>query len=476
MSKVKHQKMVEDLQAMGYSRRNCERALKVSDYDLEQAVGFLCMGEVSQRNLEDSFGELRVNATNVATTTATTGGSVPSKHVPRQGGGSTLVFGGAGVGPSVDESLHRGHLPPNVAVGNVVSESNNDIETLSKEEQLVNMGYDRTHARQALQTAVGDLQQAINFLLMGESKAGFVVESEPPPSSLAVNVDTSTAATLMHTRNGDETAIYASSPVPQLPSSTLKAPPVYATTTTNNVDTASAISNTYYSGSVLSTHPSSDPKPTIVATQTFLTTPGALPFCTCVCASKFLAGGIVSSGFLRGIMESGVELYRKEKAASSSADIDQVLRKYGRSHLRIQAAMHGMEGPRQGVFMEQDLRHHLGLRNLLSLSRNQQGPGWQIIVVELETVGTRNSNGTGNEDDDVVSDSFCICLPPKGTSNKFWFLDFLPRTNVKTTGAYALVHPSLQQLGESLESVFKTLARKNRTDFISFTLYWIKKI
>jgi hypothetical protein len=93
----------------------------------------------------------------------------------------------------------------------------------------------------------------------------------------------------------------------------------------------------------------------------------------------------------------------------------------------------------------------------MATCRNQQEAGWQIILVELK------------------NDFFCICLPPKGSANKFWFLDFCSRVVVRTPGAYALVHNSLLQLEETMEAIFKSIGQNNEVDYIPFTLYRVKK-
>jgi hypothetical protein len=206
--------------------------------------------------------------------------------------------------------------------------------------------------------------------------------------------------------------------------------------------------------------PSEGPKPKIVATRSFLTVPGAGTFCSCYAASLFLTGGVVSAEFLNNIMSAGIELYRKAEPSGhidTFFSIEAVLKKYGRSHLNIQAITNGLEDPKRGFFVENDSQHDLGIRKLMAACRNEQERGWQIVLIEFQ------------------SDSFCACLPPKGSSNKFWFFDFFPRSNVQSPGAYALVHSSLLQMQDTMELVLKTIARNHDDEILPFLLYKIQK-
>lgn len=509
--------MMEELQSMGYSQTLCERALEVSGYDLEQAVGYLLL-EKSQRNFDEN--EYESNAAAAATTTSTT---------------------------SIDEDVSIKHLtnsptdsagPDKVTVGNILPQNriHDDDGPLtdtmsSKEGQLLKMGYSIEESRQALHVAHGDMAQAINFLCMGESKLNFMINDQPPtqPSAIMtpvndhkyVNDDAALAAAILdediryhydaqckavaameqqkqqqQSRSNEQLSV-----APHGPSQFLKTPPNCLSSSLTAVAVVTSVSQQRVGSALLlaqstaqvigekdrtrlsnvnnGIHSSSSrPKPKIVAAQTFLTIRDALPFCTCVCASKFLSGGIVSTSFIHGIMESGVELYRKATTKGttgvahdlSSFNIDTVLKKYGRSsqHLRISAVIDGDLDPRHGLFMEHDLSHGSSIRQYLKECRNGQGTGWQVVLIDL--------NGTNDDDQSMTSDSFCICLPPKGTTSKFWFFDFIQRDNVQTSGAYALVHSTLQYLEESLVSVFKTIVKQQQKEFLSFTFYRVKKI
>jgi hypothetical protein len=202
---------------------------------------------------------------------------------------------------------------------------------------------------------------------------------------------------------------------------------------------------------------SSSIAPKMVVTQSFLTTPGASPFCTCVAASRFLTGGVVTSEFLNSILQGGIEMFRKT-SGNSDYDVQKVLKKFGKKELGIEAIIHGDLEPKVGIFMEHDLHHTMGLRSLLTQCRNEQPVGWQVLLLESQF------------------ESFCICLPPKGTKNKFWYLDFTPRAQFRVPGAYARVHGSLLQLEESLESIFTHLTQYQSKGHESFSVCKIKKL
>lgn len=429
---------------MGYPEEKCAKALKVAGGDIEQAVGFLLMGDRSQRGFDSSSEEAITS--------------------PARGGGNDQAYNAASVAGTTIDGTRLPILPPTMPTQEGESTLASrylqqppsagafTTENVELEDQLMNMGYGREKAKQALRVAQGDLEQAANFLLMGDSRSGFLLETEssPPPnvscSSITAN-DAAVAAAIQqedlfhHVRSThyrDQSSFH-----PQLPPSNREgAPPMVYPVATDR--------------------PIAGPKPKIVATQTFLTTPGAAPFCTCVAASRFLMGGIASAPFLNNIMEVAIELYRKSSGGNTNGSddysIESVIKKYGRSHLSIQVVRNGGDDPMDGVFMPHDLQYDRGIRHLMMTCRNKQRAGWQIILLELKY------------------DSFCACLPPKGTSNKFWFLDFLPRSNIRTPGAYALVHNSLLEMVESMESVFRTISMNQESEFVSFTLFRIKKL
>jgi len=372
---------ISELMAMGFSRDEADRALKIAHGDLEQAVGFLLMGEHSRSGFEHI--RKSINA-----------GDVRDQGISlRRTENGSFTFGSDGVASSSGSNL----------------------------EELVGMGYDRRHAEQALSVSGGDMDQAINFLLMGESRSEFIPQSD---SSLSRNAE----------QNNDTDLSLATALQQEELNQQIRQPEsgMYRPTSTHR-------------GEV----------PRMVATDSFLTTPGSGPFCTCVAASIFLDGGFITAESLNSMLQGGIELFRK--ANGNTKSIDKILSKFGKSRLGIEAVAKNDEEPKQGVFMEHDLKHNVGLRKLIAQCRIQQEAGWGILLLETDT------------------DSFCIAMPPKGTTNKFWYFDFLPRSQFRVPGAYARVHNSMLQMEESLESILKKVAQSQNKEFISFALHTIRK-
>mmetsp|Transcript_15766 Transcript_15766/g.38809 ORF Transcript_15766/g.38809 Transcript_15766/m.38809 type:complete len:132 (-) Transcript_15766:108-503(-) len=110
-----------------------------------------------------------------------------------------------------------------------------------------------------------------------------------------------------------------------------------------------------------------------------------------------------------------------------------------------------------GAFETVNLQGDGSLRHLLANIRNEQQKGWEVVILE------------------VGDSSFCMCLPPKGSANKFWLLDSIGRPEFRTEGAYARVHVSLLQMEESLEYVMKIKGRKMGTEKLDFKLFVVKK-
>lgn len=368
------------LVAMGYSKAQATRALQVAAGDVEQAVGFLLMGENSRRQLGDNLG-------------------------------SSIALG-------EEEYLSTPLENPAKTPGAVAVASD-------KLDELVQMGYDRNLARQALSVSNGDIGQAVNFLLMGDSRADFVLELQ---SSFRYEDDAAMAAVLQQDEIGSNPR-----------------------STDGLLTQASSQESAMYHATTMR---SNNDIPKMVASDSYLTTPGAGPFCACIAASKFLSGGIVTAEFLNRILEGGIELFRK--ADSQECKIGKILKKYGRN-LSIKS-LGGDDEPKSGIFMEHDLQHTLGLRKQLALCRNKQPNGWQVLLLEIPNF-----------------EAFCIALPPKGTKNKFWYLDFYPRSCFRVAGAYARVHSTLLQLEESLEEIFKKSLDKVDKDYHDFTIHMVTK-
>lgn len=380
----------------------------MAEGDLDQAVGYLLMGESSQQAFDFSTHEsiFDINCATNATSVAS--------HEAEQ---ATIT----------DASSPRGSLlfPPQQSQLLSGSVSDDAIPT-SPEEQLILMGYSRNQAIQALQVAHGDLEQATNFLLMGNSRQGFLLDVEHFGSE----------------RNLQSSSTSTSSICPVESEAVATVDMTMSTATV--VATPPPINNPL---------PYSGPKPKIVSTRSFVNVSDAGPFCTCFAASRFLDGGEVAAPFFDIIMESGIELYRK---LNRRLTVDKVLKLYSKSHLGIEAVRNGELDPRKGMHMGSDLQHDNSIRKLFASCRNEQEDGWQVVILELP------------------NDCFCTCLPPKGSGSKFWFFDFTHRSNIRTSGAYALVHNSLLQMEETVESMVGSIGRREEMELVPFTLYRVQ--
>jgi hypothetical protein len=373
---------LEELLSMGYSNEQATHALKIAGGDLEQAVGFLCLGEASQVEFNHSFSHAQADA----------------KPAPR---------------PTVSPS------DPKI-------------------KELMTMGYQEDRSRQALQVSHGDMDQAVSFLLMGESRLNFVTES------LSEDYDHGGDANSGGNGNGNDEALAA-----LLQEEEMKE----QATARAAAEDVQPQSNMYHATSM--NHQKDAPK--MVATDSRLMTPGASPYCACVAAARFLTGGVVTSSFLNSILGGGVELFRKGDS-DPNMSVAKVMEKYGKTYLGIEALEEPGTEPNNGIFVDHDLNNHTGVRKLLTDCRNDQKEGWSVLIMELEF------------------DAFLICLPPKGSKNKFWYIDFSPRAQFRVPGAYARVHSNLLQMQESLETIFRTLTKSRNVDFESFILYKIRRV
>lgn len=380
------QSPVEELMAMGYSQQQAKRALEIAGGDLEQAVGFLLMGEQSRAQLTDNFG----------------------------GQNSSRGSLGFAMGMLAEET------------SSMPGAFRSAPGSSDKIQELIHMGYSPDAAQDALRIANGDLNQAISYLLMGDSRSGFHINDNH--NSVRVEDDAAMAAILQEDELGVAEARAWAPAAANGPESAM----YHTTTVRNNADI-----------------------PRMVVSEAFLRTESAGTFCACMAASKFLSGGVVTAEFLNGILEAGIELFRNQD--SPEWDVAKVLKKCGKSHLNIEAIE--MEGePKEGIYMSHDVQHVLGIRKQLALCRNQQPAGWQVLILEVP-----------------FFDSWMIALPPKGSKNKFWYIDFYPRSIFRVSGAHARVHSTLLQLEESLEGIFSNLASKAGKDYQHFKLYMIKK-
>lgn len=403
---------LEALVSMGYPRIQAQKALDIADGDMEQAVGFLLMSETSQ-------SQLQIDAT------------LQENHA--------VITPADGV--VVGQLIDLGDGTPN---DTSTTSTNKDAEPYSSEDgriiELIQMGYSLPAAQDALLVADGDVNQAINYLLMDESRAGFHVDQEEDEA-----VDVAMAILLQ------EEELYGTRAIS--PPSTGNYSNNHNTSTNKSNNNANRPESAMYHATAIRRDVDI---PRMVATEAYLKTDGAGPFCACMAASKFLSGGVVTADFLNTILAGGIELFRKSN--SQEWDVGTILKKYGKTNLNIEAIVDEDE-PKSCVFLPNDLNQTLGIRKQIALCRNQQGAGWQVLILEIPQM-----------------ESICIALPPKGTKNKFWYLDFLPRPCFRVEGAHARVHTTLLQLSESLETIFQGLVASTKKEYQSFTIYMIKKI
>lgn len=396
---------LQELVSMGYSESNATRALQVAGGDMEQAVGYLLLGEQSQSHLADTL--IHGSLTHL---------SHDSSHV------DAVPLASAASSAAADTPDFTGDSPYN-----------------DKVKEFLKMGYNRQSALHALSVAGGDVDQAVNFLLMGDSRTGFVLDQQH--SSFRLEDDAVMAAILQEEELDFGTAHAAI------------AAQAYALHGAPQATAAAPDSAMYHATSM---RVRNNDAPRMVASKSALTTPGAEPFCACIAASRFLSGGVVTADFLNEIMEGGIELFRKGNG--SFYNVSKVIQKYGRSSLYLEHAA-GEREPKECIFMADDLQHPMGIRKQLASCRNEQPAGWQLIILEIPSF-----------------DAICIALPPKGTKNKFWYFDFYARSCFRVPGAYARVHSTLLQLAESLEAIFKAMLHNMDKDFQTFHLFRLERI
>lgn len=369
--------------AMGYTREKASRALAVTEGDLEQAVGYLLLGD------SDAFQ-------GVASGEGTFGLSEDTVTTP------------------LDNDVKPGAYRMN----------KDDLCVV-----IMDMGYSRGAAMEALEASGGNLDGAVDFLLSGGSHLQLAVRRS---NSVTINNDAAMAALLQEEEmKAAKGALTARSPiVPEpVPDSTM----YHATSVRNEVDA-----------------------PRMVLSTSFLNTEGAGPFCACAAARDFLGGGIMTADFLDDILQYGTELFRKSHGVDMN--VAQVLEKYGSSHLNLEADTTG-GWPKEGVYRKDHLNDPMGLRKLLAACRNEQPAGWRVLILEVGPL-----------------ENICLALPPKGSTNKFWYIDCYPRPCFRATGAHARVHTTLLQLGESLEKLLDGLMSTTKGNHETFRIHVIKKV
>ncbi|KAG7338904.1 ubiquitin-associated UBA domain protein [Nitzschia inconspicua] len=240
---------------MGYPAHQCTKALQVAEGDLEQAVEYLLMGDGSQQAFHYSATEMFSDGGADATAQTAEAPQIDQENedfVSRRGSFTFSL-----------QSTHRCETPlprsPQVQL----------------EEFLLIMGYSEDEITQALRVAEGDLEQAINFLLMGKSRQGFLLDVEHFSSEHSVqrnNMNISTGCGL----GSDNPVTHIVQRVMTDGTNDIRA------LRTNIATTRPPSSNPL---------PYTGPKSKIVSTQSFLNVSAAGPFCTCFAGSRFLDGG-----------------------------------------------------------------------------------------------------------------------------------------------------------------------------------------
>jgi len=432
---------VQDLLDMGYSRNEAEQALAVAEGDMEQAIGFLLAmqgsGIFNFDGCATAYSDVVIG---IPQGTRSTTAAMAAVSSPRGRAAILATTSSRGGGREESPTMHMPSMKPLARPGAFAVETNNV-------EEIMKMGYSEKDANDALALCSGDLGRSVNYLLLCEtshhnSRQDGNQEQKVEDSVASIDNDAAMAAMLQE----DEMMALNFVVGLQLEDSnnvTYEDEALYNDDFryNNNADT------------VVVQSPRGKNTPRMVSTESFLNIDGAGPYCACAAASKFLNGGVVTSNFLHEILQTGTEIFRK-KPSNANRDVAQVLQKYGKSHLGIDADVKA-GSPMVGVYMKNDVEISVGLRKLLAACRNVQTTGWQALVLEVDHL-----------------EHFCIALPPKGSVNKFWFIDCRPRACFRVEGAYAMVHNTMAQLAESLETILNKLSRR---DHESFNLHIIKK-
>jgi UBA/TS-N domain len=456
---------VDELVAMGYSPKQAEHALAIAEGDLEQAVGFLIMEESGRLNFEGV--DHAVVASSVAAAASSSppppllrvpaSGAVPTA-VPLSATAPTMAFDG--VVPIMPSSCP----PTRASVTSAATKPGAYAVETDNVREITNMGYSRVMAQEALSFSGGDLDQALNYLLLvcresvaphGTSRTPWEAFQRSDSETAILDNDATMAARLqveeISAARAAATAAVATNGGggPRTTTSRRLAPTGPAIVS----PPAPPESAMYHSTTIRN---ESD-GPRMVSSRSFLDVDGAGPFCVCITASRFLEGGVVTAEFLNEILQAGTELFRK--TSNTEMNVSRVLQKYGKSSIGIEADLTG-GSPKAGVHLTCDHNHAMGLRTLLAECRNSQPAGWQALILEV---------GPSFE-------HICIGLPPKGSRNKFWYIDCRPRPCLGASGAHARVHSTLLQLTETLETMMTEPLRTSSRRHENFRIHVVKKV
>jgi hypothetical protein len=445
---------IQQITSMGYSEAAAEKALKIAGGDMEQAVGYLLLSTSSRGGFEKGSTisddakppaqprpepTPEANYSDWGMTDAVDDPEDPSYYQRESNIGDVNVptkhfssMISEMTNPSF-ASINHGHSGFGSGSGNGLGLGNGERE--KKVDELVEMGYPVEEANQALRVTDGDIDQAVGFLLMGESSRMAFLSEVTDSFSIAHDVahdgDDAKLAASMYLQQEEERLILQIEEH-QHEHQQQKQRPEY----------------TMYNAK----HKNGGNVPKMVITNLGVTQKGVAPFCTCVAARNFLDGGVVNALYLDSILERGLELFQ-QAGRKTDYNVEKVMMKFGKTQSL------GLIAPKTkvGLFQPHDLQNERGLRNLLIKVRNEQPVGWEVSILEVDDY------------------SFCLCMPPKGTANKFWIIDLRARSEFKTKGAYARVHTSLLQLEESLEYIMKVEGRKARKETQNFTLHVVSQ-
>ncbi|KAL3931113.1 MAG: hypothetical protein SGBAC_011455 [Bacillariaceae sp.] len=487
---------VEQLVSMGYTESEAEQALDIAGGDIEQAVGFLMLSS-SDRG---GFTGEPTPAAAATTQPEAVSDYYPQTTAPIDPPAATNNLKPPPqystppaerkpppkIEPQLEDTFEAMNFVPGINIpergfGNInipmasfrstvsditdLDDMRMDSSNKREEEggvddkkvmELVGMGYPMDEAEQALKVSGGDLDQAVGFLLleketrqafMGDVMDSYQIGGSPNPSS-QTDGDARERANQFLKEEEERERLQQE----QLELRRKKEEEILAGHTGSGGQSKSVKARPSSTDYPTSIDPATRNVPKMVVTNQGAEDIGSRPFCSCIAARNFLNGGMVNSTYLNSIVQEGRHLYKK---AGSTADfnVGKVLMRYGRTEdLGLVSSTVKM-----GAFETENLQGEGSLRHLLANIRNEQQKGWEVVVLE------------------VGDSSFCICLPPKGSANKFWLLDLIGRPEFRTEGAYARVHVSLLQLEESLEYVMKIKGRKMGTEKLEFKLFVAKK-
>lgn len=448
---------VDELVAMGYSPKQAEQALAIAEGDLEQAVGFLMMEESGRINFEG----VDVVAVSSAVAAAVPPPPPPPAAaarapatVPVTATAPTLAFD---IVPVVPQHTRESARPAATKPGAYAVETDNVRE-------ITNMGYSRAMAQEALRFSGGNLDLALNYLLLAcresvsqsqdDSRVLWEAAFRRSDSATAILDADATMAARLQVEEMSAARATAVAVAVATHGGRTTAPPTH--------DGGPAIvsplpESAMYHTTTLRTEADG---PRMVSSRSFLNVDGAGPFCVCVTASRFLNGGVVTAAFLNEILQAGTELFRK--TSNTDMNVARVLQKYGKSTIGIEADLTAAGGStKTGVHLTNDHNHAMGIRKLLADCRNSQPAGWQALILEV---------GPSFE-------HICIGLPPKGSRNKFWYIDCRPRQCLGASGAHARVHSTLLQLTETLEATMtEPLSSTSNRCHENFQIHVVKKV